>query len=58
MLINESKTKAYLLAHSPKGKTQVSKQCIERAARDFEFKVLEPILNHHDNKISKGKTLI
>jgi len=33
-------------------------QCIERAARDFELKVLKSILNHHDNKISKGKTLV
>jgi len=57
-LLNIRQVKAYLLAHSPKGKTQVSKQCIERAARDFEFKVLKSILNHHDNKISKGKTLV
>jgi len=57
-LINKHQVKAYLLANSPKGKTQVSKQCLERAAREFEFKVLKSILNHHDNKISKGKTLV
>ena len=57
MLINESKTKAYLLAHSPKGKTQVSKALLEKLERAFKHEC-DKAMNHHDNKISKGKTLV
>ena len=56
-LLNISQVKAYLLANSPKGKTRVSKALLEKLERAFKHEC-DKAMNHHDNKISKGKTLL
>ena len=56
-LLNKRQVKAYLLAHSPKSKTRVAKALLEKLERAFKHEC-DKAMNHHDNKISKGKALV
>ena len=56
-LTNKSQVKAFALANSPKGKPRVSQTFLDGIESETRLAILKR-LNHHDNKISKGKTLI
>jgi hypothetical protein len=56
-LTNKRQVKAFALAHSPKGKTRVSQTFLDGIETATRLAILKQ-LNHHDNKISKGKTLV
>jgi len=56
-LTNKSQVKEFALAHSPKGKPRVSQTFLDAIESETRQAILKR-LNHHDNKISKGKTLI
>jgi len=56
-LTNKRQVKAFALANSPKGKTRVSQAFLDGIETATRLAILKQ-LNHHDNKISKGKTLV
>jgi len=56
-LTNKRQVKAFALAHSAKGKTRVSQTFLDAIETATRLAILKQ-LNHHDNKISKGKTLV
>jgi len=56
-LINKHQVKAFALAHSAKGKTRVSQAFLDAIETATRLAILNRN-NHHDNKISKGKTLV